>query len=227
MNTAEAFNVRSAAWTDLKMPLDPSALLFPDLSREQYAALKRDIAAHGVREPIWVTRKGLLLDGRHRRRACIELGIECPERVYEGDDPIAFVASLNLHRRHLTTRERAEIAAQIATTIKEAAKLMKVSPMSVKRAKARLRPAPTAIKKPVTKSIGKGVLTGTSLSIDFAGLAPEKSLAACEEELRAAIAAIRIEYPFERRQRFVDVLYGIMDHAEGYTAGEWTNPKYR
>src|SRR5215475_5312184 len=93
------------------MLLHEAALLFPDLSAEAYCNLKNNIEAHGLLEPIWVTRKGWLLDGRHRKRICNELGIECRERVYEGKDPFGFVASLNLHRRHLTTRERADIAA--------------------------------------------------------------------------------------------------------------------
>jgi hypothetical protein len=57
-----------------------------------------------------------VLDGRHRLRACEELGRE--PRVREArpdDDPLALVVSLNLHRRHLTDSQRALIAAGLAT----------------------------------------------------------------------------------------------------------------
>jgi hypothetical protein len=40
--------------------------------------------------------------------------LRAPGGVYRGDDPVAFAVSLNLHRRHLTARERAEVAARIA-----------------------------------------------------------------------------------------------------------------
>jgi len=156
------------------MLLHEAALLFPDLPAEAYCNLKNNIEAHGLLEPIWVTRKGWLLDGRHRKRICNELEIDCPERVYEGKDPFGFVASLNLHRRHLTTRERAEIAAELATrksgyrdfqakkpggqncppdraqslTNAQAATLMRVSPQSVKNAKARKAGTLSVVKTP-------------------------------------------------------------------------------
>lgn len=70
------------------------------MSDAEYQALKADIAEHGVREPIW-TWRGTVLDGRHRERACDELGIPVPARVYEGDEAslVPFVVSLNLKRR--------------------------------------------------------------------------------------------------------------------------------
>ena len=68
---------------------------------------------HGVREAIWLY-EDKILDGRHRARACCDLGVSCPTRLYEGDDPLHFMLSLNLHRRHLTDSQRAMIAAKLA-----------------------------------------------------------------------------------------------------------------
>jgi ParB-like chromosome segregation protein Spo0J len=44
-----------------------------------YIELTKDIELHGLGEPVW-TYEGKILDGRHRARACAELGVECPTR---------------------------------------------------------------------------------------------------------------------------------------------------
>jgi hypothetical protein len=58
-----------------------------------------------------------LIDGRHRRRACDELGIPCAAREWRGDESeiISFVVSVNLRRRHLSESQRAMVAAKLAT----------------------------------------------------------------------------------------------------------------
>lgn len=94
--------------------IHPIANIFPMIDEEKFQLLKKDIAEHGQNEPANVWR-GKLLDGRNRYRACQELGIEldCSELVDE-IDPVAWVISQNLHRRHLETSQRAMIAARMA-----------------------------------------------------------------------------------------------------------------
>lgn len=92
----------------------PFAELIPPMSDDEFTALCEDIREHGMREPV-VIYEGLVLDGRHRARACGGLGIEPLTREYEGDDPLGYVISANLHRRHLNTAQRAMVAARIAT----------------------------------------------------------------------------------------------------------------
>src|SRR5206468_11889629 len=56
---------------DAEYPPHPQAVLFPQLSAEQYAALRESIARHGQQQPIEVQAgTTFLLDGRHRLRAC-------------------------------------------------------------------------------------------------------------------------------------------------------------
>jgi ParB-like chromosome segregation protein Spo0J len=95
-------------------PVHPVAQWFPKMDDESYEALKVDIEAHGQSEPIVLWKKQLI-DGRHRLRACKELGIKpIVTDIPSSEDPLAYVISHNLHRRHLNTSQRAMIASKIA-----------------------------------------------------------------------------------------------------------------
>src|SRR5258708_2140914 len=88
----------------------PLCALFPPMTGAEYAALKADIEAHGQRLPI-VIHEGAILDGAHRYRVCMEIGVEPAIVEFAGGDPVAFVLSANLHRRHLTAGQHAAIVA--------------------------------------------------------------------------------------------------------------------
>ena len=88
--------------------LHPLAALFPEMNDLEFTQLKDDIRRHGVRLPA-ITLGGLILDGRHRVRACRELGIPCPTIEATGD-PIDIVVGLNLRRRHLAPDQIVAIA---------------------------------------------------------------------------------------------------------------------
>lgn len=126
------------------MTLKPHRLaaMFPPMAAEEFEGLKADMAARGQVEPIAV-RDGWIYDGRHRYRACVDLGLEPIVTELAPDcDVVALVLSKNLHRRHLTTSQRAIVAAQLATladdamSIPAAAAQLNVSPRSVSSAKA-------------------------------------------------------------------------------------------
>jgi len=110
-----------------KLPFEvhPAAELFPLIEGDEFAALVEDIREHGINEPI-VFWKGKLLDGRNRARACIALGINPMSHACDIDtedlDPLVYVLSTNLHRRHLTTGQRATIAAKLKGDIEEKAR---------------------------------------------------------------------------------------------------------
>lgn len=89
------------------------ANLFPMLYGDALDALRDDIRANGVREPI-VFLDGHILDGRNRYQCARDLGIEYPRVEFTGDDALSFVISHNLHRRHLTESQRASIAQRVA-----------------------------------------------------------------------------------------------------------------
>jgi N6-adenosine-specific RNA methylase IME4 len=132
----------------MNLEFHPLSILFPLLDSSGFDELVVDIRAHGLREPI-VMFEGKVLDGRNRYGACIEAGVEPTFTVYQGNDPVAYVISLNLHRRHLDESQRAMVAAKLATlklgdnqhhpkqapSIEEASRLLNVGHASVERAK--------------------------------------------------------------------------------------------
>jgi ParB-like chromosome segregation protein Spo0J len=103
-----------------KLTAHALADLIPAMTEDEYAQLKADIAEHGLHEPI-VLCDGQILDGRHRYRACLELGIEPETRTYDGDAPLAYVVSANIHRRHLTESQRSALAVELRRPLAEEA----------------------------------------------------------------------------------------------------------
>jgi N6-adenosine-specific RNA methylase IME4/ParB-like chromosome segregation protein Spo0J len=102
----------------------PAADLFPLMDAASFQQLKQDIAEHGQLEPV-IFYRGKLLDGRHRWRACHELGIACKRATFQGrTDATAyrFVLSQNLHRRHLTASQRAALALDVLPLFEREAK---------------------------------------------------------------------------------------------------------
>jgi ParB-like chromosome segregation protein Spo0J len=90
------------------------AELFPMLADVELQSLANDIAANGLQTPI-TTLDGKILDGRNRYRACEIAGVDPTLEEYLGADPLGFVISHNLHRRHLTESQRGMVAAKLAT----------------------------------------------------------------------------------------------------------------
>jgi ParB-like chromosome segregation protein Spo0J len=135
------------------LEIHPLALAFPAYGKEDFEKLINDIRNYGLRQPITLF-EGKVLDGRNRVEAMKKAGkATIPAVPFEGtfDEARAYVVSLNMVRRHLTTSQRAAIAADLATLsrggdrskpqncglpTKTAAEQLKVSKRSVETAKA-------------------------------------------------------------------------------------------
>lgn len=84
----------------------PLSAAFPAMPEADIESLAEDIKKHGLREP-GVLFEEKVLDGWHRYVACERVGVPFKSTELNGEDPVAFVLSHNLHRRHLTASQRA------------------------------------------------------------------------------------------------------------------------
>jgi len=132
------------------MDFHPVSEIFPLMQGKVFEDLVEDIRQNGLREPIWLL-GDKIIDGRNRYRACEASGVTPHYNNYVGDEAglVAFVVSLNLHRRHLNESQRAMVAANLAnigngqhssanlhsTTSGEAAEMLNVSERSVATAR--------------------------------------------------------------------------------------------
>jgi ParB-like chromosome segregation protein Spo0J len=91
----------------------PFANLFPMIEGREFESLRDDIAARGILEPIRLY-QGMILDGRNRYAAAKACGykfsaknfVEWTGTLAEAE---AWVISTNLHRRHLTAKQKQEM----------------------------------------------------------------------------------------------------------------------
>lgn len=91
----------------------PAANLFPLLTGDELDELVEDIRRNGLIHPVTLLSDGTLLDGRNRTAACELAGVPIRYDTYHGDDPIGFVVSANVARRHLNAGQRAMLAVEL------------------------------------------------------------------------------------------------------------------
>jgi N6-adenosine-specific RNA methylase IME4 len=180
----------------------PLAAIFPLIEGPDFDELVTDIRQHGLREPV-VLFEGRILDGRNRYRACLAADIECRFETYQGVDPVAYVVSLNLRRRHLDESQRAMVAAKLATLKRgdnqhspigetsqaRAAEVLNVGKRSVERAAdVREHGAPELV-----HAVERGAVS-VSAAADVAGLPQDRQreiVARGEREILRAAQEIR------------------------------------
>lgn len=112
------------------LSIHPLANLIPPMTEQEYLGLREDIRQHGQIEAIWVV-DDRIIDGRHRYKACQELGVEPIVCEYTGDTSeaslVAFVISTNQHRRHLSSSQLAVLALEVAKILNPAGEKRKMA----------------------------------------------------------------------------------------------------
>lgn len=204
----------------------PAADVFPMMEGDAFARLVADISEHGLRQPIWRiwvdsglnngTRVARILDGRNRLRACYEACVKPEFADYDGDDPVTFVVSLNLNRRHLDESQRAMVAAKIANLAEgrpskttgavapvsqaKAGEQLDVSRDSVKRARKVIANAAPEI----VAAVERGEVS-VSAAASIAGLPVEKQREAAANGAKGVKAAAAVERERRKSKRAAPV----------------------
>ena len=94
--------------------------IFGDMPADDFQSLLESVDRDGFIDPIVRIHEGQILDGWHRYRAAQELNLirrlkfqEWREDEKKDGDPRAFVLARNLHNRHLTPQQRAQIVVKL------------------------------------------------------------------------------------------------------------------
>lgn len=202
--------------------IHPLCELIPPMSPDELSALADDISANGLSEPI-VIYEGKILDGRHRYKACVMACVDPRFVEYFGSDPIAYVVSRNISRRHLSESQRALVAAKIANMRQgertdiapnggkisqdAAADQLKVSTRSVQRAKKVLESGDDGLINAVNNgelsvSAAADMTDGDEIKREIIGSGPKKRKVA--ETIFAEFTALWSRANTECRQQIAD-----------------------
>ena len=175
------------------IPFHLLAKIFPLMEGEAFADLVEDISAHGLHEPI-VLYEGKILDGRNRYLASKAAEVAPRFETYTGSDPLGFVISKNLHRRHLTESQRAMVAANLAT-MRQGARtdLSPIGEMSQSQAAELLNVGKRSVDR------AKIVLSEGSPELIQAVQAGELSVSGAEERIRRGLTTGVAMCPYSER----------------------------
>ena len=198
----------------------PAAELFPLILGSDFYALAEDIRTHGLQVPIEYY-NGQIIDGRNRYLVCEKLGIE-PTVIDLDDkivtDPVAYVLSLNLHRRHLNESQRAMIGAKVLELHKTEAKERQ------KRKPADSVPAIVPEQKGDARDKAGAAVKVSGRSIDkaakvLANGAPEVVSAVEAGELSVSKASKIVDLPVEEQPQALDSDYGVLQPVDPRDTG--------
>jgi ParB/RepB/Spo0J family partition protein len=104
-----------------EIPVHPAAEAFPMMDEEELEELAADIKANGLQQPLVVHELGgepVLVDGRNRREACLRAGVIPDYVLLDGADPVTYIVSANINRRHMSKGQRAMVVARLLETNK-------------------------------------------------------------------------------------------------------------
>jgi hypothetical protein len=141
------------------IPFHPIANIFRLLEGDEFEELVKDVRANGLVQPI-ILYEEKILDGRNRYRACLKSGVAPIFNTFSGDDPVAYVISTNVRRRHMTPKRKQEALA----------KLFKLKPeLSARQAANLVGASPTTASETRKKLVKQGDVSKLDTSVDTKG----------------------------------------------------------
>jgi ParB-like chromosome segregation protein Spo0J len=184
----------------MKYQQHPLSAAWSAMDDESFKGLIDDIDANGVRNPIALY-DGMILDGWHRYKACLELNVKKPPMVeYDGSDPASFVVSMNFHRRSKDSpsqiafsiartaswvessgRPSASVDSVMKMSVMKAAEIAGVSARTMTDAKAATKADPE-----VQDAVAKGEMS-VSKAAKLAKKSPKKQRKALKKEPKAPV----------------------------------------
>ena len=162
---------------------------WPDMAKEDFMALKDSISHSGLLEPITVF-EGQILDGWHRYRACLEVGMKPKFTEFTGDEPAQFVRDKHT-RRPLTLTQRLTCIALMSQWRPNGGNQSAV-------------PADCLSSKEIAKAAGGGVRSAEQVKAAITNGAPELVQAMKAGNVGAEKAAVIAQLPKEEQAAAID-----------------------
>ena len=177
--------------------------IFLPKSPDEFVALRESIRKWGLRQPILLWH-GVVVDGFHRLRACLELGIEPRfEALPDDSDPLEIVADMTTNGRNLNEPARAAAAALAMGRPKPG------RPRGSRKNGANLRGSRTREWAATKFGVSKGTITKVAKILDPAGVAiPDLRRAVREGSLAADDAVKALKETPEIQQQAMDMISG-------------------
>jgi hypothetical protein len=133
------------------------AKLFPPLPPEEFSQLVADIKENGLHQPIKL-HEDKVLDGVNRDRACDKAGVKPVYEKFNGGDPLAYVISQNIRRRHLTPSQRAMLGLELEKRFAAEAKARRGQPAVDKLTNAEKRSGSSSARAASVVGVGENLI---------------------------------------------------------------------
>lgn len=172
----------------------PAANLFPFMAEDDFEGLVADIRTNGFVNPVLITSEQLILDGRNRICASVVVELDAPIEFHNPIDPVQYVLSENLHRRHLTTGQKAMLGLEVEAIYAEQAKKRQQEYHGNQHDKSGL--LRNSVKVQVQEKLGPNLSTGQKamprLEVGGTGITPAKEIKFIEPLHAAKKAAEKV-----------------------------------
>ena len=175
--------LKPLAAADVPVKFHPIAGIFDLLEGAEFDELVKDISEHGLQLPI-IMHEGKILDGRNRYRACLKSGVAPIFNTFSGDDPVAYVISTNVRRRHMTSERKQDALP----------KLFRLKPkLSARQAAKMVGASPTTASETRKKLVEQGDVSNLDTSVDTKGRRQPRSRKPAKKSKPAETAAMAEE----------------------------------